>query len=238
MTKKKVVMVPFVRDRFEQAKRRKGLSTQAIGNMLSKMGEKANKRLGSDKTIRRALKAGESAVGASSAINSTILDNIARILDVSSSYLSGEYDWPLEQLADDECDRYKAVFLDPAKHPYRSGLSQSVDYDSFLEELLMLYSVDSKELEKMSFSQRVALEDALKHNIERVLRHAFSDSRIPDVYYRYGWRDYDIQDIREALFPEQYEPSVGCPFDTNDEENDPFAEKYNHLPIAGENNDG
>ncbi len=199
MSKKTLVKVPFIRARLNRAMEEKNLSIRKLGAILSERGE------GSEKTIRRALKDGETEEKKDAAINVVVLDAIARILDVAPSYLSGEYDRPLKELDGDSKELYEREFLNPKRFPYRFAYVEQVDYRVCLEQLLSLWGISRDELLQMDDAKRMRMEDDLWCHVYHALSRYFPYCMRPQEYYDYGKRPVRIEDFYEMMVPDPLE---------------------------------
>lgn len=227
MTEKKLKKLPLSRARLEQAMARKNLTIRSLGAQLSSWGDQ-KEYMGSDKTIRRALKETEDPGKPGGGINERILDNIARILDVTPRYLSGEYDELLNELDDAGKEFYTRTFLNPANYPYASKEFEEADYRDCIETILRLCKVPSAKCKSLSTFKKLDLEIKLWESICEVLRASYPECRFPDECYGYGYTQLTANDVYEMMAPDP-PPEFYEGWDKPS----PLDEKYKDLPILG-----
>lgn len=159
---------------------------------LAKIGKDETCPYLTERTLFRNLKEGK--------MKPATLDMLARYLDVDPAFLKGDYDWPLEELDDDELiRRYRIMFLDPNHYPYSHALKTSVDYKSNLLDLLALHGVSKDAYSSLSSSDKWILEEKIDSEVWMILNKFFPESTKADVFHAFEGGKPNIQDIIEVL---------------------------------------
>ncbi len=233
MTKKKLFKVPLKKERLDQARKAKGLTiTGLAGNK-----EDAHDYICSERTIRRAIDSGE--------INPAILDQIGKKLNVNPGYLSGNFDWPLDEIDDPKIrEVYREEFLTPERHSYSHHLLEHTDYRKTLEMVLSSHGISQEEYKQQPSAVRREMESRIDELIVRTLRPVFPSAMWAELIQAgFGYKDMTMADVYEMLNQTLIDRGLAeDPFEDEeflkawDDGEDPFAEKYGIKPSCPSSN--
>ena len=216
MANKKKEKVAFDRKCFEEASKLRNSSIRKLGKVTGGIGW-------SEKTIRRALSAGQ--------ISPELLDDIARRFDVDPEYLSGKYHRNAEKYNDPNIRALALYNLKAERYPYilkqqREKIDDHFLYNRYLENILIIHNLSLKQFYDLPFEIRKKIQIELEESICRVLtkhfeKDAFGKDLYPDIY-----RLQNDIDNYEPVFEE---PSAEFFEEMMRDSDNSFAEKYKDI---------
>lgn len=226
MTKKKLFMEPLKEERLKAAMDAKHMT------FIDLAGE-GDGYICDVVTIRRARKNAQ--------ISRSILDAISKKLDVNPDFLSGKFDYLVDDI-DDPVIReiFKEEFLTPERHSYSHHLLEHTDYKKTLEMILSSHGVSQEEYYQQPSDIRHTLESKIDELIVRTLRSVFPSAMWAEfIQAGFGYKDMTTADKYEMIMPTLIKKGLSSdPFEDEeflkawDDAEDPFAEKYNIKPSS------
>lgn len=218
---------------------------------IRKLGENDNV-IKSERTIRRALKAGE--------MSRNLLDSIAKEIDVYPAYLSGEIKLFRCSIKDDVLRDVALSSLRINDYPYFKKEKDEFQINDFLKNVLMLYDITLGQYENFPFERKIEFLRALDTAMVPVIDHffiqdAYGNADLPnlqlnsvhiDQYEEEHYMNIWLQQRKKELIsqPPKFRTSndikkmslseiqnLDMELQTGDfvdDDYDPFAEKYKH----------
>lgn len=182
MANKETLKVHIDRNRFFEALRTRKSSIRKLGQAYNEIGR-------TERTIRRAVEAGE--------MSPELLDSIARYLDVHPDFISGIYDEKAERIKESQLRDYYISTITPDNHPYIEKAYSDLDYPHYFNEILTDNFITTKQFESLAPVERVLLRQELSVAIMEVLaKHFKADAfgrNLADLvsYYKSNVDDFD-----------------------------------------------
>lgn len=208
----------IVKERFVEAKKAKGLTIKALGEMS--LVSSATDRDRSEKTIGRYINKGE--------MPFDLLDHLAQVLDVEPAFLMGRYDIkPFSTPETEEDKRIRArmqSFITPQRYPYALDQMKKVKVDQYYNAILSIHGISLEQFIRLEPKKRFELMHLIETKLVPILIDYFPvdtqgekgdpnyyslDSQIDnneEEYLRFGldyWKEPDYHDKVRAMEDEQ-----------------------------------
>lgn len=175
--------VTIEKDFFMQTLKEKKSSIRKLG--------RNEKIINSERTIRRALNAGE--------MSRDLLNSIAKELDVYPAFLSGEIYLSICSKKDDVLRHAALSSLKINNYPY--FMKEKDEYQiNFLKNVLMLYDISLTQYEHFPFERKIEFLRALDTAIVPVIAHFF----IQDAYGNAGLPNLQLNSIHIDQYEEEH----------------------------------
>lgn len=158
---------------------------------IRKIGENDNV-INSERTIRRALNAGE--------MSRNLLNSIAKELDVYPAYLSGEIYLSICSRKDDELRHFELSSLRINNYPYIKKEKEEQQINDFLKNVLMPYDISLVQYENFSFERKIEFLRALDTAMMPVIGHFF----IQDAYGNSGLPNLQLNSVQIDYYEENH----------------------------------
>lgn len=176
MANKKIKKVPLDKNCLMEALQLNNISIRKLGTDYN---------FGwSSKSIERGIKAGE--------VSPELLDALGRHLDVEPDYLSGKYHRTLKKISDDKVIFYLKKDLCAKKFPYIKKQQGTMHegkflYDKYLEFILIIHDISTKQFDNMTFEQQKLLQLDIEDAIVPILmkhfpKNAMGQDIYPEIY--------------------------------------------------------
>lgn len=192
MANKKIKKVPLDRNCLMEALQLNNISIRKLGDDYN---------FGwSSKSIERGIKAGE--------VSPELLDALGRHLDVEPDYLSGKYHRTFEKISDDKVSFYLKKDLCAKKFPYikkqqRTMYEGKFLYDKYLEFILIIHDISTKQFDDMTFEQQKLLQLDIEDAIVPILMKYFPKNAMgQDIYPEI----YKLRESIDNYNPDEPEP--------------------------------
>lgn len=166
-----------------------------------------------------------------------MINALAKTMKVDPEYLAGKYLWTLDLPIMDECDvreYWLENCLHPKWHTYIHHEQEEVGVYKHLHDTLLMHGVDQDAYKKLTPQERRDLRRDLDRITTKILRHYLHQgSLIEDVEYRQSMEWQNEDDVFDTLLPhlEDLGLVVMEPWEPDDTP-DPFAEKYQDMPLV------
>lgn len=185
-----------------------------------------------ERTIRQSLQDGK--------ISRGLLDAIAKEINVQPDYLIGKYSWTRKLPIMEEPgvrDYWDEHFLCPSKYPYIFANQAKLGTYRHLLNTLLIHGVSEEEYMKLDAKERHRVEFYLDRVTTDILQHWFPEADFSDrvdYYLAMEWNEKRPEDVIEALLPYLIERGLAEEdfSDWDDDDEDPFADKYKDIPLA------
>ena len=209
---------------------------EKVGRSIRSLGKEAGGSPYYDRNIRQALKPDKDNPNVCH-MTPRLIDALAKTMGVDPDYLAGKYLWTLDLPIMDKGDvreYWLENCLNPKWHKYSHHEQDGVGVYKHLHDTLLMHGVDQKAYRGLTSRERWKLMRDLDRMTTKILRHYLNQGDlIENVEYRQSMEWQTEDDIIDTLFPhledlglikfEPWEP---------DDMSDPFAEKYEDIPLA------
>lgn len=176
--------VTIEKDFFMQVIKEKKSSIRKLG--------RNEKIINSERTIRRALNAGE--------MSRVLLNNISKELDVYPAFLSGEIYLSICSIKDDVIRHAALSSLKINNYPYFMKEKDGYQINYFLKNVLMLYDISLAQYEHFPFERKIEFLRALDTAIVPIIDHFF----IQDAYGNAGIPNLQLNSIHIDQYEEEH----------------------------------
>ncbi len=176
--------VTIEKDFFMQTLKEKKSSIRKLG--------RNEKIINSERTIRRALNAGE--------MSRDLLNSIAKEIDVYPAFLSGEIYLSICSKKDDVLRHAALSSLKINNYPYFMKEKDDYQINYFLKNVLMLYDISLTQYEHFPFERKIEFLRALDTAIVPVIDHFF----IQDAYGNAGLPNLQLNSIHIDQYEEEH----------------------------------
>lgn len=146
----------------------------------------------SERTIRRALKAGK--------MSRNLLDSIAKEIDVYPAYLSGEIKLSRCSIKDDVLRDVALSSLRINDYPYFKKEKDEFQINDFLKNVLMLYDITLGQYENFPFERKIEFLRALDNAMVPVIDHFF----IQDAYGNADLPNLQLNSVQIDYYEENH----------------------------------
>ena len=176
--------VPIDKKFFMQTLKEKKSSIRKLGSN--------DKIINTERTIRRALNAGE--------MSRELLNSIAKELDIYPAFLSGEIYLSICSIKNDVIRNIALSSLRINNYPYFMKEKDEYQINDFLKNVLMLYDISLMQYEYFPFERKIEFLRALDTAIMPVINHFF----IQDAYGNAGLPNLQLNSMRIDQYEEEH----------------------------------
>lgn len=176
--------VPIDKKFFMQTLKEKKSSIRKLGSN--------DKIINTERTIRRALNAGE--------MSRELLNSIAKELDIYPAFLSGEIYLSICSIKNDVIRNIALSSLRINNYPYFMKEKDEYQINDFLKNVLMLYDISLMQYEYFPFERKIEFLRALDTAIMPVINHFF----IQDAYGNAGLPNFQLNSMRIDQYEEEH----------------------------------